>query len=583
MKKTLIMGIVCLSMTASYAQTVVEPKILEEFYAQKISPNGTWLYSDANTGETIIYNLETDKYNLFYNMSLGNGNAIALDGTAVGSSESGRASIFKGSKAIIPSSFSGYAYSSINGITADASRIVGIVSNNRNTGTDDEENQMYFPYVADIDADGKCKEITILPHPDKDFFGLVPQYSSATWVSNDGKTILGQLIDYSGMFLQPIVYRQDEAGEWSYTLPTKDMFNPYNIEVPEFPEFDYSLFPEPTNFMTEEMKALYEEDIEYWRDHYMEDPDLPYPGDFLEDYMTHEGIMAYNEAVEIYNDYVYVFNEEIELYYEARNAILDSSVSFVQNASTMNQEGTIAALTGKIFVETGSELPMEVNNTYLIDLVSDEVTMLNSKYTNIYPQQVLTGGLIVGATPTAPYIATYVYVPGAEDYVPVEEYMAAGNPGAVEWMKLNLMHELITGGDNGGIQPYSAEPLDLTYDTVMLSGLGMASEDFSVFAGAVTAYMYDPVLYYMTYVFRDLTSGVQSVSVSDDSVVKPMRGGVLAVNDNVTDLSVVDLSGRKVFGVHNAVGNVETNLKSGIYIVTFIDAQGQRVSMKVNF
>lgn len=582
MKKTLLFGIACLALGMS-AQSVVEPKILEEFYAYKISPDGKWINSDTGNGEIVIYNLETGEYNVFYNMSLGNGNAFALNGVAVGTEYNGGSMpvIFKGGIAINPKGIKEYGYASINGITADATRITGIVLNERSSGVDDEENQMYIPYVADITEDGNCSSVTLLPHPDKDFFDLTPQYCSATWISSDGKTILGQLIDYSGMFLQPIVYRQDEAGEWSYSLPTKPLFNPEHIVLPEFPVFDDSLYPEPTNYMSKEMAEMYQEDIEYWRAHFMEDPDLEYPGNHLEDYMTDEEVAAYNEAVTIYNEYAEEFNEKIDAYYTARDAIIDSSVSFVQNASTMNSEGTIAALTGKKYIETGGFMPEEQNPTYIIDLVNDNVEKLESKYTDIYPQQVLNGGIILGSTPTAAYIASYVYVPGTEDYVPIEEYMAAGNPGAVEWMNEHLVHELIIGGGGGGIDPYAEVAQDdVEYGTAMLSGLGMASEDLSVFAGAVTAYMYDPVLTYMTYVFGDLTSGVKAVALPDNSMIKVRNGGVLDVNGEAADLSVVDLSGRKVFGMQNAAGTVETKLKSGIYIVTYTDAQGRRVAMK---
>lgn len=572
----------CLAAASVWAQSAVAPKIINEFYAQKISPNGEWIYSNPENGEIIIYNLKTDEYNLFYDMSLGNGNVFALDGTAVGSTDTGlsKAMVLKGQSAINPGELAKYSEASINGITANATRIVGIVRNQRSSGADDEEHQMYLPYVADLMADGNCSPITILPHPEKDFFGLTPQYCSATWVSSDGKTILGQLIDYSGMFIQPIVYRQDQAGEWSYSLPSERLFNPDHIVLPEMPVFDESLYPNPAKFMSEEMAEMYKEDMEYWKDHYMEDPDLPYPDDHLEDYMTYEEILEYNEAVMVYNEYAQEYNQKLEDYFIARYAIIDSSVSFVQNASTMNSEGTMAALTSQTLVETGELDPMEVNDTYIIDLTNDNIEKLESKYTNIFPQQVLNDGIILGATPTSAYIATYVYVPGAEDYVPIQDYMEEGNPGAVAWMNEHLVHELIVGG-GGGIDPYAAEAHDdVIYDTVMLSGLGMASEDLSIFAGAVTAYMYDPAVTYMTYVFNSLTSGVKAVAISGNSVVRALKGGVLDVMGEVTDLSVVDLSGRKVFGMQNASGSVETGLNSGIYIVTYTDAQGQRVSAK---
>ncbi|MBD5358949.1 MAG: hypothetical protein HDR88_18485 [Bacteroides sp.] len=578
--KILLSGLLMLVSGSLIAQAAAEPLILEEFYGQKISPNGKYIYSDTGQGEVLIYNLETNEWNAFYGTALGNGNSLINDGTGVGTS-GGRGAIIKGSETLTPSAFSRYPYSNIHGVTYDCTRITGVVGNPYSGGSTDENNQMYLPFVADIDADGNCNDLTLLPYPDKDFFGLTPQYCSATWISRDGKTILGQLIDYSGMFLQPIVYREDEAGEWSYSLPTQSIFNPEHIEIPPYPgEFDYSREPDPLDYMSDEQREEYLEDYDWWTTEGRFDQDLyPEPTN----YMTEENAEEYSELFNAYVDYINEYNSQISDYLNARDAIFVTSISFEQAAIAMNTEGTIAALTSKKAVRSGYG-PGEKYDTCILDLTDDSISFIDTKYDNIFAEQVLKDGIILGSTPTAAYVASYVYVPGSADYIPVEDYIAAHNPEAASWMQDNLVHELYV--DNG-VEPYmdnDVNPYDVGTSMEMLSGLGAASEDFSVFAGSVTAYMYHETLYYLTYVFTDLeTSSIKRVSIDDNDAVKVMPDGVIDIAGEVADLSIFDLSGRKVLSMPRAEGQVSTGLTRGIYVVSYFDVNGQQVSQKIKF
>lgn len=571
--KILLSGLLVLAVGSLSAQTVGEPLVLEEFYAQKISPNGKYIYSDTGQGEVLIYNLETNEWNAIYDAALGNGNSLTNDGIGVGSA-GGRAAIIKGDETIRLSGFARYPYSNVHGISYSGNRITGVVGNPGSSGTDDDANQMYLPFVADIDADGNCSEPILLPYPDKDFFGLSPQYCSATWISKDGKTILGQLIDYSGMFLQPIIYRENEAGEWSYSLPTKSMFNPENIDLPPFPgEFDYSREPNPLEYMDPAQREEYLEDYDWWTTEGRFDQELyPEPAN----YMSDENAEKYIEAYDAYVDYIYEYNEEADPFYEARNAIFATSISFVQNAAAMNTEGTIAALTSKETVASAYE-PIEKCGTCIIDLTDDSVSILATKYNDIFTEQVLNDGIILGSTPMSAYVASYVYVPGAEDYIPIEDYLSLKNPEATEWMKENLMHDLYV--DNGGVQPYAAAT-----GLSMLSGLGAASDDFSVYSGSVTAYMFHETLYYLTYIFKGLeTTGVMSLPAEHNYSIKVMADGTIDITGQIADLRIFDLSGRKVLDMPKAEGQVKTTLKRGVYVVTYIDGNGEYVSQKVNF
>lgn len=564
MKNSFLLGLVCVSALATSLPSAAEPLILPEFYAFKISPDGKWLYSDTGSGEIVIYNLETNQHNEFYDMSLGNGNSLALDGTAVGSTDMGQAVILKDDEEISPNVFAKYWYSSPAAITADSSRIVGVIGND---GTSDlgDDVQYYLPFVADIDEDANVTQLEFLPHPDKDFFGMVPQYCSASWISNDGKVILGQVIGGSGMFIQPIVYRQGEDGSWSYSLPSESLFNPENLPLPIYPgEFTLTP-PDPINFIgDEEKKKEYVEDMDWWESEGKFNQDL-YPGNHLDQYMTAEELEEYYSAIDAFNEAATEYNEKSDKFYIARDAILDTSVTFLRNGSCMNGEGSIAALASEYALGDADTMMGSGYTTYILDLSNDSMTEIKNENLYIYPTQVLNGGIILGSTGSAEVQATYVYLPEASDYMPVEEYFARTNPGAATWIQENLVQPL--------------------YDSriAMISGCGVASCDFSVFAAGVTSYMFPDSDYtYFTYVFTELASGVEKVEV-DDSVVNVMKDGILAINGNITDLSIIDLSGRKVFAMQSAYGNIATNLNRGIYVVVYTDANGQRVSRKVRF
>lgn len=566
MKKALLLGVSCLSALCSTAQNATEPLILPEFYAFKISSDGKWLYSDTGSGEIIIYDLATNQHNEFYGMSLGNGNALALDGTAVGSTDMGKAVILKGDEEISPAVFDEYWNSLPFAITDDSSRMVGIVGNNGTSNLDDKV-QYFLPFVADIDDEGNVSNLTFLPHPDKDFFGVVPQYCSASWISNDGKVILGQVIDGSGMLIQPIVYRQGEDGEWTYSLPSKSLFNPENLPLPEYPGEFTMTQPNPIDFIgNEEKKKEYQEDMDWWKSQGNFEEEL-YPGNHLEEYMTYEEIEEYNKAVEEFNKAVKEYNEKIEEYYEARDAILDTSVSFELNGSCLNSDGTLAAMASEYVLDDGEiELGFRSGyTTYIIDLSDDSMIEIKNENPYIHPTQVLNGNIIIGATVGAEAQATYVYLPGASDYIPVEDYFAATTPYAADWLQENLVQPLYDGS------------------MAMISGRGVASDDFSVFASGVPAYMFDENYVYLTYIFNGLTTGIKEVTAYENSALRVLAGGVIAINGEVADLAVFDLSGRNLFAMQNASGNISTDLAPGLYVISYTDSLGQRLSQKVRF
>lgn len=584
MKKPLLYTLSFLSLGAMQL-SAANPVMIPEFYSMKISADGKWIASDTGLGMTEVYNTShtPDDIEGYEGFNLGNGNSFAADGTLVGSTESDVALIVKDGEMSTPASLAALAFCGLHSITPDGSRICGLVGNPEGTLP------MYVPMYCDLGADGEYGEPVILPYPEKDFFGATPQYSSAVWMSSDGKVISGQVVDDSGMFIYPIVYRQGEDGKWSYTLPTASLFNPDGIVLPPNPGEFTATQPQPIDYMTAEMRVKFNNDYEEFEASGYMGTD---PYEHLDEYMSAEKYAEYQGAMDDFVKKMNEYNEASSKYYSTRATILESSLPFVQNAFAMNAAGTMMAAVSEVFVDDPmSWFPKQVMTTYLFDLTSDKITKIDSKYDNLIANQVLADGTVISSTPAMSSDGlpprTYVLAPGASEYEPLYDYVLAKYPAVGAWMKENLTKEIVVGyeQDEEGNFKFDDEgnPIPV-FDQTLMSGHAVVSDDFSVLSGGLWAYTYSPDYTYESYVITDMsgTSGVKTI-VNAKSNVKFIRGGVIETNEHVSDISVADLSGRTVFKAEKANGAVRTGLNNGIYVVTYTDATGHRVSKKARF
>lgn len=572
-----------LGLTGASAWAAATPEILPLLYAQYVSIDGKWLTGSLADGSSLLYDRTTsaEEAGVFEEVYFGNGNTIALDGTAVGSTYQDEAVLFKGTEMIYVDALTEYRFSTLNGITPDGSRVCGLISN-PNIAT---EGQMYAPIYMDLDENGEYSKVNLLPHPEKDFSGSTPQYCNATWISQDGKTILGQVIDTSGMFIYPIVYKQDAAGEWSYSLPSESLWNPNNIVIPENPgDFDMKV-PSVKDYMTEENREKYNEDYLAWQQSgYQEDL---YPDNHLEDYMTQEEADEYNAYVDEYNAQVSVYNEKLLAFLNTRAQVYDESAPFIQNACAMNVEGTKFVSTAVRLEENNDpdpwSRPAEIYVNFIFDIEAGTFQKIESKYSEVMGHQILANGDILACTPANAMAGTptisYVYKKGSEDFIPFEEYMAENNTAAAEWIQENLTADILTG--------YDYETEEEIYTSMCVTGIVSASDDFSVVAGGVFAYMLPKEEWidygYITYLFTDLEGSGVKASSMDNSSVKAIRGGVLAISGSVSNLCIYDMAGRQLFNAAKAHGTVNTDIKNGVYILCYTDKEGNEVSKKICF
>ncbi|MBQ6938977.1 MAG: hypothetical protein IJN35_03930, partial [Muribaculaceae bacterium] len=255
MKKTLLLFVSMLMATAVMAQVT---RHHDGFYFDKMSPNGKWVASQ-NIGSVFIYIQDGDEY-VEYAASpdavteyyaTGIGNCISNNGILVGSTNDATCAYWQdGQWTPLLVKEENAALNMAHGITPDGSRIVGQVGG---SGLNMYSEIMVKPVYWDRNAEGGYDSYQPLPCPTTDFCGRKPQYITAIAVSDDGKTVIGQIVDWSGFFIYPIIYTQDNEGVWSYRTIDEGVLYPEGTQFAPWP----GEMPDPKEYMTEEELAEY--------------------------------------------------------------------------------------------------------------------------------------------------------------------------------------------------------------------------------------------------------------------------------------------------------------------------------------
>ena len=510
MKKILLISATILSPLMGLAQDNILPKLEKSIYALKMSPNGKWFGSMA--GDASIYDLESGK-NVYYDgCFLGVGNAVADNGMAVGDSND-IAVIMYNQETIYPESIiDKYWFCDINGITPDGTRITGVINNLIRDGVS------YVPFIAEVDADGNVSEPVILPYPKEDFFGAAPQFCTGVWISEDGKTVVGQVQDWRGMYSYPIYYKEDSSGNWTYGEPSKSLFNPTGIELPRNPWLGEPQFPEPENFMSGLLKDAYLEAFELYSE-----GAGPYP--VPEEYMSQAEYNKYAEAVDNYNKWFYSQEEYFKDYIKIYAEVLQTSPSFSSNDMALHPSGDYFMIHGGVRDKDDNL----IGKIYKFSTVSDEISELEAPGGEYYPYQILPDNTLIITKGIQSVPSSYILLPGSDKFLSMQEYFAQSHPEISEWLD-----ETVPGG----------------------TGVVCMSNDRSVVSGALVPdqladYDYEfSDFYYSTYFIQlEPAGGVESLlSASDNGVYK-----------------VYNLNGVKVLETKDA--SEINSLQKGIYIV----------------
>lgn len=517
MKKLYILAAALLPV-AAMAQEKVEPVLKPNVYALHMSQNGKWLGSAA--GDASIYNVATGE-NVYYDgCFFGLGNAVSNNGIGVGESTDIGVIMYNG-KAIYPESIGGtkYTFCDINSITSDGKYICGIISN-------PGKGVAMVPFIAEIDESLNVSDPYILPHPEKDFFGAEPQFITAVYISEDGKIVVGNVQDWRGMYSYPVYFVKGDNGEWSYVEPTKSLFNPTGIDIPENPWLGEPPFPEPENFMTGTRKDAFLQAFELYATGAGQ---YPYP----EDYMTDEQYDQYVEAVAAYNKWYYGQEQAIKDYIKIYAKVLQTTPAFSGNDMAMAPNGEFFMMNGSTETPSG-----EIGQTALYKFITKDGSYetMELPAEGFFPYHIATDGTVfltkgMDAVPT-----TMILVPGTDTFVSMEEYFEDSHPEISEWLETN-----VPGG----------------------TGVVLCNEDKTFFTGALVPdqladYDWDaPQFYYSTYFIQMGAAGVESI------LDEPVDGVYKAYN----------LQGVKMLETKDA--SLVNTLPEGLYIVN-----GKKVYIK---
>ena len=522
MKKLLILsvlGMPIMTMAALSGKVVIEQGI----YATSISQNGEWVASQS--GSPSIYNVKTGEIQKFDLGYIGLGNTIANNGLAVGDANDAGV-LFFNNETIIPEILSQYKYCNLNAVTPDGSRLVGMVTNPNKDGVS------YVPFYADLDENANIIGTSILPYPDRDFFGTIPQYVTAVWISEDGKTIAGQVIDSTGEYVYPIIFTLSDTFEWHCIFPSEELFNPTGIEIVENPYMNEPPYPYPENFMNPLRAEKYVADYKDW----LAAGAIPSEKPYEEDYMTKEQFEEYQAAVARYNEWYDSIGEKKAAFNKMYTEILMTSPSFSQNEMALDPSGEHLVMRGTIYKDNNEIAP------YIYEFTKKGLERrIDLIYENQAPCQMLSDGVIVTAIPQMSLSDSYILLPGKSEFVAVQDFIGTVYPEASAWMNENL-----PGG----------------------TGVVKFSDDMTVMAGAVVKDMFSETLQkeivykYNTYIITGLT-GLEEAGVEEISKDLNMD----------SNYRVYNLQGVKVMETKDAAGL--KSLPKGIYVIN-----GKKVIIK---
>lgn len=563
MKKSVLLACLC-GVAALSSSGFEAPTVYPNASWQGISPDGRYVVSNLYSSMTIIdrttgkeYSYEESDAHSYYT---GIGNIVSNTGIVLASNSAHyNASYWENGEWKEAPVFNPELTNSLNGITPDGSRIAGNIGGAK---IDLEASAtMQLPAYWDRNADGTytCHR---LPHPDLDFLNRVPQYITATSISDDGKVIVGQIVDYSGFFNIPIVYTEGEDGEWTYSSPLQDIFT-IEGEIPTDPG-DGPTPPTASDYMTDEEKAAYQAALEQWAADGWDY--TTYPNE--EDYLGEEGKAAYEAAMNQYNADHAAWYEKFEVFQEFFENLQEKLPAFVFNDTRLSPDGTKVTEVCKQ-VDDSDPLAWRPQITYVtwfIDIATGEVEKLSTDgslcVTQILPDYTCLAHNGIGSLPATGYIIKNGEV------TKVYDYLCSLNPELSQWCEENLKHE---------VESFDWETGETSFDEYIFTGMTLASYDMDTLVFWTTS-NWD--WSYETWGYMADSASLSSIK----AVEAPAAGqilfdaaGNLVTSEDFTAVSVYDLSGRIV--LRN--GENSSALAPGVYIVRAQRNDGTAVAAKL--
>ena len=592
MKKQLL-TLACASFIACtcFGQTM---KKYEGLLFDKMSPNGQWT-TQAMQGSVVIFNRADSVFYVYGEeegsaYSIGQGNAINNDGIIVGGiSDSQPAYWQDGEWNLLPlAEADTIVYNSADAITPDGRRIAGSLACSR-WGLDNN-NQMLAPVVWTKGEDGKYGLYQRLPQPTKDFSGRAPQYITARSISADGKTIFGQIVDYTGMYPCLIVYKEDAEGKWSYQTLGQELLYKEGTEFPAWPNYEPKQ-PKIQNYMSEEelteyndAMALYEDSVDlYYQGLIDKYPSYPLYDDYLKNETKKE---EYTQASDKYK-------KEYKAYQDSTNVFYDVFYEACTNKAFGSNE-VVTSENGRYYVSSlscpdpnGDPLALEpeiITVPVCFDLQAEKPTMIQLDGNDIITCSVLNDGTVFMASPSMEYTRNaYVIPTGSKKAMSFFDWMKAKNLPAYNWMTENLSFDY-TGVkyDEDGNEILVNVPDSLIAGTISVNPEGTV---FSAFLW--DAWSLEDKGQYISY-FIDLNpaSGVAAPKAEATEVkVSPTpTTDILYIDGDICKINIFDLSGRVVYESSSVSSSIPmaSIAGRGTYLVKLTTTDGNIVVKTVS-
>lgn len=566
-----------------------------------MSPNGQYLLSAMDEG-IIIYDVKGDSayaYESGYEASTdsingkpvlydaGFGNPINNLGMVVGSVTEYDPGFWQNgtwTTLPMPEGVKKGMYTTCHGVTPDGSVICGNISTGSFGDISEMSNTTLFPAVWTKQDDGSYK-CELLPCPTKDVANSYPQYITALCISDDGKTVAGQIQTGTGFFAYPIVYTKGDDGTWSYKTYGENYIMAEGTVLPAYPQNQPSE-PSTKDFLNaeglanyEKAEQLYEDSVEMYFAGMLDDyPNYPTYMDF----MTEDSLASYNAALEAYNALYTAYNDSLEAYENVFYSAITGN-GFVYNTVSLSANGRYLAQTLEGDDPNGDPLDWfgsKIDRPVLFDLANDGAsTVVDATDQAVF--SVTNDGMMIACSPAMEYMRqAYVVPAGSTTPQLFSEWLATKSDTASIWLKENSSVNFIN---------YDYDEEGNSIETVVpdsvLAGSMVCNADGTVFCSYVYNYFAeneDDVMYSLVIDLNnpDTPSGIVSLNAKQNGTLTvTASNGTISVGGDAANVYVYDMAGRKVA---DAKGAADVTVGGGLYLVKAVDRAGNVTTKKVS-
>lgn len=468
MKKTLLTAAMAVLAMGSASAQVCDNFVGNLFSV--MSDNGVYV-AESVDGEIIVRNRLTNKEYYVHASEedpvlsgAGNGHALSSQGTLVGYDGHNACYWVKGGlKVVLPNTAdAGTIDSDASAITDDGKFIAGSLATGAKSAY---EGLQSFPVLWTRQSDGSYS-VEKLPFPAKDFSGRDPQHVTVNDISNDGKTLVGMIVDYSGFFIYPIVYKKSEDGTWSYKVIGENIVWDGELAKQILPEPTIPSdiwFPKPEQYFTKADTIAYNNAAAEYSDKLDQVKAGLIPSDSLPVYPLKWMYVSENKAKWQADSLLY--EQQCEQYYVDFDAYQESfyastkGISFLQNNFYLSRNGKYLGTTISRELSSEADDPEMggfggevVYNPVLIDLTQDSlIANVREDLTQHSTTCVTDDGTLFAASPMMDYVRnTYVVKPNAEEPVlNFYDYINQRSEAAALFLKTKYSFDVPTevGGD----------------------------------------------------------------------------------------------------------------------------------------